>query len=1083
MTERTPDRPETVPADATFSESDNEWVLVAKDGDGRAHGEATYWRPDGTLVNRCMMAHGTPHGGYKRYHENGEVSREGTFVNGRLHGTDSYYRTDEQTTESFPSGLGRQVWRAEMDMAHGRVVSARAFLRDGRPCTETGEPYPARPEAVPEAAVYSAEGGRWLVGTTDENVARDGLWQFYNAEGGLVQEIEYEHGSERWNRWYSHPEEALAAIALREGRPGDAAAAARRLYDRADSDPDVAVAGALLLRCLGDDPAADAVARAVAERVAPAQTVHWGVFTPSGKKALLALGEVLERHACARAEAGDLVGALAAIDRAIAADHHYGTARLRATKYRVLRALGRDDTAFAVARATLADNPDAAGFERLADDPEFAAWRQSISAASMTVEGAWQTLGEGGARLLSLVAPMLRETPRTEPLGGIDAFWDVAAELGDAVSPELSRYTRDAIGMRIEDTYRGAFCMPSTSTVSSAIAAEDGTWGARFQSLFLPLSILLDEDEELWTTHWCPTTRGTSTVYYTHQDEPGFWEHSRSIAGFLVGRMLNDSGFSELDLPTAVRERLQKALTLSNQLPAPEHPPHLDIETMASRTEWLVDVFLPFQLGPGFPNAPTASVWQEEQQRARAWPHLQVYWLLHHTVLGNTDALAPLIAVAIRSHPAVAELVSVAEALLAGEPVQADFWDDNAIAGIRARAYDQRGADMFTAGGLAAVEQALGARLAAEQAMASARAELMRLDDAGVTQLFGLWEVLESAAENVEGFEQGILGQVFEDMDAQMDYMMRQRNGHVSILMRVMGQFSSLVDARFEPFFRAVVARGAGFEEEHPSVIPGGLVGLGLSVPDFAAFIKSVHEQPFYDLHFGRRRRMEVAMVAGERPGQPAAQAFLVAEAERYVEQFSSWGVDTSYAALLYLIRNKHPQGHRVFNDLMAQARFSGANWKQALHIVEDVVRHEITAAAPGVLSAIRSGLGRHDDGDRAKLFAHYAALAGAGAVAVLSPMLDEIEDVRAECERAAILAGLMVAAPDAWADQARACIDTLVQGTMRSMQFGAAASLLRAIHGTGTPGFDEMAAVVKQRGERDKYAKTGLLDWMESGS
>jgi hypothetical protein len=47
-------------------------------------------------------------------------------------------------------------------------------------------------------------------------------------------------------------------------------------------------------------------------------------------------------------------------------------------------------------------------------------------------------------------------------------------------------------------------------------------------------------------------------------------------------------------------------------------------------------------------------------------------------------------------------------------------------------------------------------------------------------------------------------------------------------------------------------------------------------------------------------------------------------------------------------------------------------------------------------------------------------------------------------------------------------------------MQFGAAVTLLQALHEAKASGFGELAASVYERGKEDKYAKKPLLAWLE---
>ena len=56
------ERPEGVPAEAVWVESDSEWELGPVDAEGRKHGAYRYWRVDGTLCNECRYVAGKPHG-------------------------------------------------------------------------------------------------------------------------------------------------------------------------------------------------------------------------------------------------------------------------------------------------------------------------------------------------------------------------------------------------------------------------------------------------------------------------------------------------------------------------------------------------------------------------------------------------------------------------------------------------------------------------------------------------------------------------------------------------------------------------------------------------------------------------------------------------------------------------------------------------------------------------------------------------------------------------------------------------------------------------------------------------------------
>src|SRR5690242_11507688 len=127
-----PDRPGNLPPDAIWNDKEGTWRVIPRDADGKEHGLATYWRPDGTMCNQCNFVHGVVQGWFKRFHESGEVSRSGEFVDGKIHGIDACYRSTAPTTErAFPSTMPANVWRYEVDMVMGQPQSARWFDRDG----------------------------------------------------------------------------------------------------------------------------------------------------------------------------------------------------------------------------------------------------------------------------------------------------------------------------------------------------------------------------------------------------------------------------------------------------------------------------------------------------------------------------------------------------------------------------------------------------------------------------------------------------------------------------------------------------------------------------------------------------------------------------------------------------------------------------------------------------------------------------------------------------------------------------------------------------------------------------------------
>jgi len=193
---REPKRPEGVPAKARWVAEDNEWELGTIDAQGRKQGAFTYWRPDGTKVNECVFKDGAPHGPFKRFHENGEVSQDGEFQAGQLHGTRRWFACDAPTTERMhEGGVSEKVRRSEMDYVKGRVVGVRHFDAQGRRVAPNGEPYPDRPATVEAGAEFRPDEDMWTKGEADaETAEREGTWRIWTRAGELEEESTWSGG-------------------------------------------------------------------------------------------------------------------------------------------------------------------------------------------------------------------------------------------------------------------------------------------------------------------------------------------------------------------------------------------------------------------------------------------------------------------------------------------------------------------------------------------------------------------------------------------------------------------------------------------------------------------------------------------------------------------------------------------------------------------------------------------------------------------------------------------------------------------------------------------------------------------------
>lgn len=193
----TPIRPPAVPMEAVWDEGDAEWVVGTTDGAGVKQGLWKYYRSDGTLCNECPMVDDLPHGEFKRFHENGEVSQQGHFERGQLHGTHVWFACAETTTEALHGEeIAAVVRRSEMDRAHGRVIAIRHYDAANALVAPDGTAYPDRPESVPEAAFYLPEEQLWRYGELDDDARKHGVWRSWAIDGSLLLMSHFDGGEE-----------------------------------------------------------------------------------------------------------------------------------------------------------------------------------------------------------------------------------------------------------------------------------------------------------------------------------------------------------------------------------------------------------------------------------------------------------------------------------------------------------------------------------------------------------------------------------------------------------------------------------------------------------------------------------------------------------------------------------------------------------------------------------------------------------------------------------------------------------------------------------------------------------------------
>lgn len=98
------ERPITVPKEAIWNASQNEWELGMKNDQSKHIGEWKWWlAPKGHLCCHTFFDDKGSMLSFKRFHPNGDISRYGTFENG-VQIEDVYLKSSEPTSEVFAFG-------------------------------------------------------------------------------------------------------------------------------------------------------------------------------------------------------------------------------------------------------------------------------------------------------------------------------------------------------------------------------------------------------------------------------------------------------------------------------------------------------------------------------------------------------------------------------------------------------------------------------------------------------------------------------------------------------------------------------------------------------------------------------------------------------------------------------------------------------------------------------------------------------------------------------------------------------------------------------------------------------------------
>ena len=247
----TPERPRDVPVDADWISDHEEWELATRDAEGRRQGLVQRWRANGTKQSEYGYKDDRIHGPFRRWHDSGELAREGVAARGEVDGWDRCYRSSGKTSESpFSRDVARAVRRTDHLYKEGVAVRSRYFLNDAAECAISGEPFPARPPNVgPDDELTWCPGLEAWCSELSDGTGTERSW---TRDGKLIKSSECAGGKRhgktvlfrddrlrKTHHAFNHPGFALAAVARVEGHFREGNLVGWDFFDAQDARIDV----------------------------------------------------------------------------------------------------------------------------------------------------------------------------------------------------------------------------------------------------------------------------------------------------------------------------------------------------------------------------------------------------------------------------------------------------------------------------------------------------------------------------------------------------------------------------------------------------------------------------------------------------------------------------------------------------------------------------------------------------------------------------------------------------------------------------------------------------------------------------
>lgn len=135
-------RPNSIQEGAWWNEKEYEWEIGEFNQEGSPIGSWIWWRYNGLLVCEASYDNNGKLDDYlKRYHDDGTVSREGMYQNGKAIGTHYFHRSENYTQESFMHNIPERITKFSISYNNnGKEEKREYFTKSGERCSSKGFP-------------------------------------------------------------------------------------------------------------------------------------------------------------------------------------------------------------------------------------------------------------------------------------------------------------------------------------------------------------------------------------------------------------------------------------------------------------------------------------------------------------------------------------------------------------------------------------------------------------------------------------------------------------------------------------------------------------------------------------------------------------------------------------------------------------------------------------------------------------------------------------------------------------------------------------------------------------------------------